>query len=104
MLVDRFPGATAVEDDATPPYFAVGKALTRSRNGSKTHFRQLEQLLHDGIPLPAKASDIKKQLDIGDNAWKSLMREDRTKDLLRMYGVKRVGSGSGARWVSEAAA
>ncbi len=32
------------------------------------------------------------------------MREERTKELLRQYGVKRVGSGPSAQWVYETAA
>ena len=104
MLRDRFPHADVKEHDTVPPYFTSGKALARSYKGGKTHFAQLGQLLRDGIALPVKANEVKARLNLNDNAWKELMRDERTKELLRSYGIARKGNGPAACWVSENAA
>lgn len=104
MLCDRFPHADVKEHDTVPPYFTSGKALARNYKGGKTHFAQLGQLLRDGIALPVKASEVKARLNLNDNAWKELMRDERTNELLRSYGIARKGTGPAACWVSENAA
>jgi len=98
LLLDRFPGAKVIEHSNAPAYFANRKALDRTYKGVKTHYAQLEELLRSGLNFPIEATSVRDLLGLNKNAWDDLMKQERTRELLLRYHIKRSRAGRSSVW------
>lgn len=98
ILCTRLDPTQVFYHDELPACVEMCKRLARSYEGAPTQYGRLVQFLAswDGSKQPVQ--EIRAELNISRAVWKDLMGDERVKQLLEQYQIRREGRGPNAVW------